>query len=80
LARDPSEIRVREVVAALEGALAPVECVQDMTVCDRAEACAARDVWSELGEAMERVMNSITLAQLASRQKEKQSERHMYYI
>ncbi len=81
LAKPASEIRLDEVIQILEGSIAPVDCVDDASVCDRSEACAARDVWTELKKAMTRVLESVTLEDLVERQKVKeQSEMAMYYI
>ena len=80
LARSPADIRADEVVEALEGSLAPVECVQDATICDRVDKCAARDVWLELAHAMKRVLSGVNLAELAQRQSEKHAEGLMYHI
>ncbi len=81
LAKPASEIRLDEVIQILEGSIAPVDCVDDASVCDRSAACAARDVWTELKKAMTRVLESVTLEDLVERQKVKeQSEMAMYYI
>jgi len=80
LALEPSEIRVAQVVQALEGSLLPVECAKDGSVCERSETCAAHDVWEELGRAMEKVLSGITLKELAVRQSAKLRQGDMYYI
>src|SRR5450830_1766535 len=49
LTRRPSEITVLEILYALEGPLAPVECVDRPEVCSRSVNCGARDLWTELG-------------------------------
>ncbi len=81
LARDPSELRLDEVVGVLEGSLAPLECVDDPDACTRSSFCAARDLWREVREAMIRVLASTTLQDLVERQRQKdQLEAAMYYI
>ncbi|MBI2832729.1 MAG: RrF2 family transcriptional regulator [Chloroflexi bacterium] len=81
LARPASEIKLDEVIQILEGSIAPVDCVDDASVCDRSELCVTRDVWTELKKAMGRVLESITLQDLVERQRAKdQSEKAMYYI
>jgi len=64
LARHPSEIKLSAVLHALEGPLSLVDCVGDKRVCDRAGHCAARGVWQELSEALEGVLDSVTLQDL----------------
>ena len=71
LARSPKEIRLSEVIGALEGSIAPVDCVDDAGACQQADFCAARDLWREVREAMDNVLESTTLDEMAQRQKEK---------
>ena len=74
LARDPSEIRLTEVIEALEGPLVLVDCVSDGELCDRSPRCAARDVWQSVSEAISDVLGSITLQDLLERQRAKDGE------
>jgi len=72
LARDPAQITAAEVVTALEGELAPVECLENPTCCPRTPACAARDIWDEVAKAARRVLEKTTLAELTRRQRAKE--------
>ena len=45
LARHPSDIKLREILLALEGACCLVECVDDEEYCDKIKECAAYDIW-----------------------------------
>lgn len=69
LARDPGAITVLDVVTALEGPPAAVDCVLDPAPCARSGGCATREVWDELTRAMEDVLRRHTLASLAERQR-----------
>jgi Rrf2 family protein len=81
LAKPPEEIKLSEVVDVLVGSVAPVECVDDAKACDRSERCATRDVWCELKQVTDRVLESTTLRDLVVRQKVKeQTTKAMYYI
>lgn len=81
LVRKPEEIKLSEITRILEGPMAPVECVNTPDVCNRSGACATRDVWSRLKDAMDDVLESTTLQDLAEKQKKKgQPESAMYYI
>jgi Rrf2 family protein len=81
VAKSPSEIRLSEIVEALEGSMAPVACVDDSAVCERASFCAVRDLWVEMGAAMSKVLESVTLQDLVEQQrKRKQPEAPIYYI
>ena len=81
LAKTPEEIKLSEVIQLLEGSVAPAECVNDPGICDRSEFCVTRDIWSELKEAMDGVLESTTLQNLVERHKKKQQPQPaMYYI
>ena len=66
LARPPEEIRVSDIIHAVEGSTALVDCVDDPKACSRADACLTRGVWIRAKEAMDEVFDSITLRDLAS--------------
>ena len=81
LVKNPSEIKLSDIIQTLEGSVAPAECVDNPDVCDRSPSCVTRDVWSEMKTAMSGVLESTTLQDLVERQKEKQELREeMYYI
>lgn len=81
LARNAEDIKLSEIIRLLEGSLAPVECVDNPKACRRSGACAAHDVWSRLKEAMDEVLESTTLQDLAEQQRQKgQPASAMYYI
>ena len=71
LVRKPGDIRLIEVARLLEGPMAPVECVDNPDVCSRSGACATRDVWGRLKDAMEGVLGSTTLEDLVAEQRKK---------
>jgi len=70
LARNPDEINLLDVVVALEGPVAPLECVDDMDACERAERCAARDVWCSVTDAVSSTLENMSLGDLCRRQRE----------
>jgi Rrf2 family protein len=74
LSRPPSQISCMEIINILEGSLAPVECVDNPDICERVESCVAIDVWRDLKEAQEKVLNSLTLRDLAERKKSKNKD------
>lgn len=73
LARPASEIRLDEIFEALEGDIAPVECVRDSSACERAEECVVRDLWCEVSSAMGDVLHGQTLADLKVRWEKRQA-------
>jgi len=81
LARHPSEITVGEIVGALVGSIAPVECVDDPGICKRAQHCVMHDIWGDVKKAIDGVLDSATLEELVIRQRAKEQDKEaMYYI
>jgi len=76
LARNPSEITLKEVIESLEGSLSPAECIDTPSVCRRNELCVTRDVWKKLGEKMSGFLETMTLKDIVNekRIKEKRHE------
>lgn len=79
LARPPAEIRFSEVILALEGPLAPLDCLDDADACVISPTCGMRDVWREVMQSTQRILEGVTIEDLAERQKERES-RVMYHI
>ncbi len=73
LARKPEEITLFDIVQALEGSLAPVDCLNQANLCHRSPFCATREVWAGLRERIESYLKSKSLWKLAQEQKEKTS-------
>jgi Rrf2 family protein len=69
LARRPDTITVGDVVRVLEGDTAPVYCVKNekdaKKLCDRTKTCVTRGVWKRLAHAIDAVLDSINLEELA---------------
>lgn len=64
LSRGPSEITVRDILRAVEGGLALVDCLGDG--CERKSSCMANGVWQRLQAALEETAQGITLADIIS--------------
>ncbi|MBT4511202.1 MAG: Rrf2 family transcriptional regulator [Chloroflexi bacterium] len=71
LGRHPADIKISEVISVLEGSMAPVSCVDDPSTCSRAGFCATCDLWGEVKESMEGVLEAVTLQDLVERQQKK---------
>jgi len=74
LARDPSEIKLSEVLHALEGSCCLVECVEDSDFCQRMPTCPTYEVWKEASNLLKNYFDSITiqdLVDLAAKKKAK---------
>jgi len=64
LARRPSEIKVSEILHALEGSCCLVDCVDDPDYCDRIPICATFEVWKNASNLLIDYFDSITLQDL----------------
>jgi Rrf2 family cysteine metabolism transcriptional repressor len=64
LTRAPSKIRLCDILQTVEGSMAPVECVENGTLCDRADICITRKVWIKMKHAVDEVLESTTLQDL----------------
>ncbi|HBS57801.1 MAG: Rrf2 family transcriptional regulator [Bacillota bacterium] len=71
LTKDPGSITVGDVIRALEGPIAPVECVidDDVDYCHRADSCITRGIWAKVRDSINKVVDSITLADLCNDEK-----------
>lgn len=64
LARDPSNIKLREILLALEGACCLVECVDDDDYCDRIKECATYEIWKNASSLLKDYFENTTLQDL----------------
>ena len=69
LIRDPQELRLSEAISALEGSLTPIACLDDPNGCRKSTSCSLRPVWQEVEAATIRILDSITIADLAERER-----------
>ena len=70
LARPAGEYTVGMILRLIEGSLVPVACMEDEpNRCPRSGKCATLDVWKQLDEAINGVIDHITLADLVEKQK-----------
>lgn len=76
LAKPANQIKLNDVFSTLEGTVTTVECVEDENYCARAADCVARQVWTQVQQAIETVLQSMTLQDLVDRAKDK---RALYY-
>lgn len=79
LSKPPQEITLAEIIQALEGNLALVECVTRPNICNRGNSCVTRDIWEEMREKMMGVLESTTLQDMLERQKLKQKSQPLVY-
>ena len=71
LAKAPDEISLHDIVRALEGSSSLVDCLDDDTLCDRTDECETYEVWYHVQKAIDRILDSTTLADLIALHREK---------
>ena len=82
LAKLPKEIKLSQIIQAVEGSISPVACVDDSKLCNRADGCVTHEIWKKVKKAILEVFDSITLEDMVKMQKKKLPEQkdRMYYI
>lgn len=73
LNKPAAEIKLIDILEAMEGPIAPVDCVDNAALCARADACITRDIWAEMKKVMVEMLESTTLEDLAKQESEKSS-------
>ncbi|MDE6203332.1 MAG: Rrf2 family transcriptional regulator [Lachnospiraceae bacterium] len=72
LNKEPSWYTVGRILRLTEGDLAPVSCVGENSMeCERRQGCVTVRVWEQINEAVNQVVDNITLEDLARWQQEK---------
>lgn len=78
LSRPPEKITLAEIIRHIEGALAPVSCVSERFYekcsCPDEARCAIRSVMKEARDAVVKVVERVTLAELCERARKLQQE------
>ena len=74
LAKEPAEITIAEIITAMEGPIAIVDCLladasaKEQT-CAKAGLCGTRGIWAKVCNSITNVLDSITLADLCQEKK-----------
>lgn len=72
LAKDPGEYTVGMVLRLTEGSLAPVACLEEnYGVCERCDTCGTLQVWKDVYEAVNNVVDNVTIGDLAARHRQR---------
>ena len=78
LARRPDQISIASVVRHIEGALAPISCVSEQFYekcsCPDEARCAIRSVMKEVRDAVAKLAERITVADICERSRKLQQE------
>jgi len=80
LAKNPSQITLKEIIDVLEGDCSLVDCVKNPSTCPRVPICASHDIWAIIGGKISETLNSITLDMLVKMNQEKAEKTIMHNI
>lgn len=70
LTRQPEEYTVGMILRQTEGSLSPVSCLdEDVNTCERADFCSTLTVWKKIKDAVDDVVDHVTLADLIEEQR-----------
>lgn len=68
IAKAPEEYTVGMILRLTEGSLAPVACLEEnYGTCERCDICETLEVWKEVYEAINKVVDNVTIADLLER-------------
>ncbi len=71
LLQDPARLSVADIIAAIEGPLVIMDCLEGGVGCARAGSCANRDVWQTVQHRIMADLESMTVAEAAGLPKAK---------
>ncbi|KFZ44707.1 hypothetical protein DS62_13125 [Smithella sp. SC_K08D17] len=80
LAKEPSQITMKEIVDVLEGDCSLVDCVNNPSTCPRVPICATHDIWAMIGGKISKTLSLITLDMLVKMNQEKAGNAMMHNI
>lgn len=63
LARDAKDIKISEIITALEGPISPVKCLGDAK-CFKEKFCGTKKVWMALRDKIENYLEEISLVDI----------------
>ncbi len=71
LAKPAEEYTVGMILRTIEGNLVPVACMEDEpNQCPRSLQCVTLDIWKQINDAVNNVIDNITLADLVKKQRD----------
>lgn len=72
LAKEPKDYTVGSILRLIEGKLCPVACLEtDENICERRAGCITLPLWEKLDEAINNIVDNVTLQDLIDWDKEK---------
>jgi Rrf2 family protein len=81
LAKHPREITIGAIIRAMEGPIVPIYCVGGgkREICIEEPHCCLRDIWSEVRDAVEGILDRTTLEDLCTQIRIKRERQGLTY-
>lgn len=73
LERNPGEIKVSEIINAMEGPIEVVSCLKVVADCEKHASCPTQFLWRRINQSVERVLDAYTLEDMMVEAKYKDS-------
>ena len=70
LIREPDGLRLSEVIGVLEGSLSPIACLDEPDGCGKPGFCPQRQVWEAVRDATRKVLDDVSIADLAASERQ----------
>lgn len=64
LSRSPKQISIAEIITALEGPIALMECVSSETDCEQESHCAIQTHWTQINNAVFHALDEVKLSDM----------------
>jgi Rrf2 family protein len=72
MTKAPEEYTIGMILRVTEGSLAPVACLDEgAEVCERCDTCETLAVWKQVADAIDNVVDNITIADLANQHRQR---------
>jgi len=70
LIREPENLKLSEVIAVLEGSLSPIACLDEPDGCGKPGFCPQREVWEAVRDATRKILDDVSIGDLAARDRQ----------
>ncbi|MBM3709573.1 MAG: Rrf2 family transcriptional regulator [Actinobacteria bacterium] len=67
LAKEPKEIKLAEIIRALEGPISLVDCLEEPDMCPRYKKCAMRVFWEQINSNFYKSFEEITVQDIVDK-------------
>ena len=72
IAKEPQDYTVGMILRLTEGSMAPVACLDEGNQCEQCDTCETLEVWKELYDAINNVIDNVTIADLVAKRRRRE--------